>query len=94
MIFASHYSTWLIIAATIISYVPACFIMFLLAYRFYLWYRLSKNAITFLFLVGSFFVGNLDIIQNGTTLVGTFYENREGTDKDHFIITKSLKKEK
>jgi predicted MPP superfamily phosphohydrolase len=37
---------------------------------------------------------NLDIIQNGTTLVGTFYENREGTDKDHFIIVKSPKEEK
>jgi predicted MPP superfamily phosphohydrolase len=37
---------------------------------------------------------NLDIINNGTTLVGTFYENREGTDKDNFIIAKSLKEEK
>jgi hypothetical protein len=57
MIFNSYYSTWLIIVATIISYVPACVIMLLLAYRFYLWYRLRRNAITLLFLVGSFFVG-------------------------------------
>src|SRR5262249_54466323 len=57
MIFYSQYSTKLIIAATIISYVPASVILLLLAYRFYLWYRLNKNAITFLFLIGSFFVG-------------------------------------
>jgi predicted MPP superfamily phosphohydrolase len=37
---------------------------------------------------------NLDIINNGTTMVGTFYENRQGADKDHFIIAKSLKEEK
>ncbi|HEY7111174.1 MAG TPA: metallophosphoesterase [Nitrososphaeraceae archaeon] len=36
----------------------------------------------------------LDTIQNGTTLVGTFYENREAANKDNFIITKSLKEEK
>lgn len=34
---------------------------------------------------------NFDIIKNGTTIVGTFYENREGSDKDHFTITKSPK---
>lgn len=40
---------------------------------------------------------NVDIIDNNnneTTMVGTFYENREGADKDHFIVTKSLKEEK
>jgi hypothetical protein len=57
MIFYSQYSIVLIIAATIISYVPASVILLLLAYRFFLWYKLSKNTITFLFLIGSFFVG-------------------------------------
>ena len=37
MIFNSYHSTWLLIAATIISYVPASVIMLLLSYRFYLW---------------------------------------------------------
>jgi predicted MPP superfamily phosphohydrolase len=37
---------------------------------------------------------NLDIINNGTTMVGTFYENRQGADKDHFTIAKSFKEEK
>ena len=37
---------------------------------------------------------NLDIINNGTTMVGTFYENRQGADKDHFSIAKSLKEKK
>lgn len=57
IIFYSQYSTKLIIAATIVSYIPACAIMLLLSYRFYLWFRLGRNAITFLFLIGSFFVG-------------------------------------
>jgi predicted MPP superfamily phosphohydrolase len=37
---------------------------------------------------------NLDMINNGTTMVGTFFENRQGADKDHFTITKSPKEEK
>lgn len=52
----------------------------------------QQKVIPFLFPPPGFL--NLDIIQNGTTLVGTFYENREVTDKDHFIIAKSLKEEK
>jgi hypothetical protein len=31
------------------------------------------------------------IADNGTKMIGTFYENREGTDKDHFVITKSAR---
>lgn len=31
---------------------------------------------------------NLDITNNGSALVGTFYENRRMDDKDHFTITK------
>ena len=37
---------------------------------------------------------NLDIINNGTIMIGTFYENRQGADKDNFTITKSVKDEK
>lgn len=31
------------------------------------------------------------IPDNGTKMIGTFYENREGTDEDHFVITKSAR---
>jgi hypothetical protein len=31
---------------------------------------------------------NIDITNNGSALVGTFYENRRMDDKDHFTITK------
>jgi predicted MPP superfamily phosphohydrolase len=31
------------------------------------------------------------IADNGTKMIGTFYENREGTDRDHFVITKSAR---
>ncbi len=34
---------------------------------------------------------NVEIIEkNGSVMVGTFFENRKNTDKDHFIITKSV----
>lgn len=32
---------------------------------------------------------DIKILNNGTSMMGTFYENREVTDKDHFIINKS-----
>ena len=31
---------------------------------------------------------NIDIVENGKRLYGTFYENRENSGKDHFTITK------
>jgi predicted phosphohydrolase len=31
---------------------------------------------------------NVNITDNGKIMKGTFYENRDGTDKDHFTITK------
>jgi hypothetical protein len=32
---------------------------------------------------------DIRIVNNGTTMMGAFYENRDITDKDHFIINKS-----
>ncbi len=34
---------------------------------------------------------NVDITDNGQNLTGTFYENRNGTDKDHFTFIKLAK---
>jgi hypothetical protein len=34
---------------------------------------------------------DVQITDNGSKMIGTFYENREGTDKDHFTITKSAR---
>jgi len=85
MLFNSHYSTLLIIVVTIMSYVPACTILFLLAFRFYMWYRLSKNAITFLFLFGSFFVGmNLAV----GVLIHSYYlwTNKPATIAPHLYV--------
>jgi hypothetical protein len=48
-----HYSIYLIIAATIVSYIPASIIMGLLSYRFFSWYSSNKNAISLLFLIGT-----------------------------------------
>jgi hypothetical protein len=31
---------------------------------------------------------DIDIMNNGSLMKGTFYENRDGTDKDHFSIQK------
>jgi hypothetical protein len=31
---------------------------------------------------------NMDITNNGSALVGTFYDNRRMDDKDHFVIIK------
>jgi hypothetical protein len=33
---------------------------------------------------------NIDVTNNGTELVGTFYENRHMNDKDHFRFIKKL----
>ena len=32
---------------------------------------------------------DVQVIDNGTRMICTFYENRDGTDKDKFTITKS-----
>jgi hypothetical protein len=32
---------------------------------------------------------NVDVSDNGTKIIGTFYENRDGSDKDNFVISKS-----
>ena len=32
---------------------------------------------------------NVDVTQNGQNLTATFYENREGKDKDHFSFSKT-----
>jgi predicted phosphohydrolase len=34
---------------------------------------------------------DVQIVDNGTKMIGTFYENREGADKDYFVITKSAR---
>jgi predicted phosphohydrolase len=34
---------------------------------------------------------DVQIVDNGTKMISTFYENREGTGKDHFVITKSAR---
>lgn len=62
MIFDSYFSARLIIAATLVSYIPTTAIMGLLSYRFYSWYKSNGNAISLLFLIGSAMVGiNLGI---------------------------------
>ena len=53
LVFGSYFSTRLIIASTLVSYIPAAAIMWLLSYRFYSWYKSNRNAISLLFLVGS-----------------------------------------
>jgi len=53
IIFGSYYSARLIIAATLVSYIPATIIMGILSYRFYSWYKSNKNTISLLFLIGS-----------------------------------------
>jgi hypothetical protein len=57
ILLASYFSSSLIIAATIVSYIPATIIMALLSYRFYSWYKLNRNTISLLFLIGSAMVG-------------------------------------
>jgi MFS family permease len=57
IILGSYFSTGLIIAATLVSYIPATAIMGLLSYRFYSWYKSNRNAISLLFLIGSAMVG-------------------------------------
>ena len=47
------YSSSLVILVTIISYIPATLILGILSYRFIAWFRISKDAITFLFFLGS-----------------------------------------
>jgi len=34
---------------------------------------------------------NVDVTQNGQNLTASFYENREGKDKDHFSFIKRPK---
>ena len=34
---------------------------------------------------------NVDVTENGQNLTATFYENREGKDKDHFSFIKRPK---
>lgn len=36
---------------------------------------------------------NIDVLGNGTKLIGTFYDSRDGSIKDHFTITKSTRAE-
>ena len=36
---------------------------------------------------------DMEVTNNGSKLTGTFYENRAITDKDHFTITKKIKKD-
>ncbi len=31
---------------------------------------------------------NIDVVDNGTKLIGTFYDSRDGNAKDHFTIIK------
>src|SRR5262249_29301541 len=45
IILGSYYSARLIIAATLVSYIPATIIMGILSYRFYSWYKSNKNTI-------------------------------------------------
>jgi hypothetical protein len=53
IVFQNQYSSSLVIVATIISYVPATVILGVLSYKFIAWFRISRDAITFLFFIGS-----------------------------------------
>lgn len=35
---------------------------------------------------------NIDVLDNGTKLIGTFYDSQDGSVKDHFTIAKSIRK--
>jgi hypothetical protein len=53
IILGSYYSAKLIIAATLVSYIPATIIMGILSYRFYSWYKSNRNTISLLFFIGT-----------------------------------------
>lgn len=52
IILQHQYSSSLIILVTIVSYVPATLILGILSYRLIAWFKISKDAITFLFFLG------------------------------------------